>query len=168
MPLRAKRSCSGGRKLFHSTIPWASKYDPPYVQPKKDPRSMTHRSVKPETRQTTLRPVVHMYNLPWPWRPITTRRRRSGGVPARTHSCLGRCRHGHPERVPAAVLALGWSGLQRGGRTSRWSRDPLGNRRGAGTTATHIGVSPSLFDKTVKDGRMPGPKLTNRPMLRRA
>ena len=36
------------------------------------------------------------------------------------------------------------------------------------TTATHIGVSLSLFDKTVKDGRMPGPKLTNRPMLRRA
>jgi hypothetical protein len=72
-------------EIIHSTIPWASKYDPPYVQPKKDPRSMTHRSIKPETRQTTLRPVVHMYNLPWPWRPITTRRRRSGGVPARTN-----------------------------------------------------------------------------------
>jgi excisionase family DNA binding protein len=40
-------------------------------------------------------------------------------------------------------------------------KEPLYPPRGMSRTeaAAYIGVSPSLFDEMVKDGRMPGPKL---------
>jgi predicted DNA-binding transcriptional regulator AlpA len=42
-------------------------------------------------------------------------------------------------------------------------REPLYPPRGLSRieAATYIGVSPSLFDEMVKDGRMPGPKRIN-------